>query len=131
MNNEIFTESFDQFASRITPTDLALYAGAGIILWIIFKDKLSPVQNLVTNVINKFSNKLNPTSTATTQNVSFVSSPTSESTDNVFFELVSAWKKTRDLAVKSGCEQAVKVSDEMFPFLSPTLCQTKNNKVQS
>jgi len=130
MNNEIFTESFDQFASRITPTDLALYAGAGIILWIIFKDKLSPVQNLVTNVINKFSNKLNSTPTAT-QNVSVASSATPESTDNVFFELVSAWKKTRDLAVKSGCEQAVKVSDEMFPFLSPTLCQTKNNKVQS
>lgn len=129
MNNEIFTESFDQFASRITPTDLALYAGAGIVLWIIFKDKLSPVQNLITNVINKFSNKLN--ANAATQSVSLVSSPTPESTDNVFFELVSAWKKTRDLAVKSGCEQAVKVSDEMFPFLSPTLCQTKNNKVQS
>lgn len=129
MNNEIFTESFDQFASRITPTDLALYAGVGIILWIFFKDKLSPVQNLITNVINKFSNKLN-TNTAT-QSVSFVPSPSPESIDNVFFELVSSWKKTRDLAVKSGCEQAVKVSDEMFPFLSPTLCQTKNNKVQS
>lgn len=129
MNNEIFTESFDQFASRITPTDLALYAGAGIVLWILFKDKLSPVQNLITNIINKFSNKLNPNAAA--QSVSLVTSTTPESTDNVFFELVSSWKKTRDLAVKSGCEQAVKVSDEMFPFLSPTLCQTKSNKVQS
>ena len=39
-----YTESFDEFASRLGPTDLALYAGAGLIISILFKDKLSPVQ---------------------------------------------------------------------------------------
>ena len=54
-----YTESFDQFASRLTGTDLALYAGAGLILWILFKDKLSPVQELVGSFIEKFK-KTNP-----------------------------------------------------------------------
>jgi hypothetical protein len=40
--------------------------------------------------------------------------------------LVLAWKQTRDLAAQSKCQKAVEVADQMFPYLSPTVC----NKVQ-
>lgn len=133
MNTEILTESFDQFSSKITPTDLALYAGAGIILWIMFKDKLSPVQTFITNLINKIPSKVNNIATSTSQSDTSLSETIKKELpgdENIFFDLVTSWKKTRDLAVRSGCEQAVKVADEMFPFLSPTLCQSKS-KAQS
>ena len=29
-----FTESFEQFSSRLTTTDLAVYDGAGLIVWV-------------------------------------------------------------------------------------------------
>ena len=32
-----YTESFDQFATRIGPMDLALYAGAGLIIWVLLR----------------------------------------------------------------------------------------------
>ena len=48
--------------------------------------------------------------------------------DDTFFKLVVSWKQTRDLAVQSGCGEAVKVADQMFPFLSPNVCK-KEDKV--
>ena len=39
-----YTETFQEFASKVGPMDLALYAGVGLVLWVLFKDKLSPVQ---------------------------------------------------------------------------------------
>ena len=42
-----FTESFDQFSSRVSTLDLALYAGIGLVLWVLFKDKLAPVQHQI------------------------------------------------------------------------------------
>ena len=42
--------------------------------------------------------------------------------ENLFFDLVVSWKQTRDLAQKSGCKKAVEVADQMFPYLSPTIC---------
>jgi hypothetical protein len=50
-----------------------------------------------------------------------------ENTKNVFFDLVVSWKQTRDLAEKSGCTKAVEVADQMFPYLSPTVCAGENN----
>lgn len=126
-----YTESFDQFASKLGPTDLALYAGAGIILWVLFKDKLSPVQQFITGLFNKkTSTTVESTKTDTTLSTDNILSnifnpvPTvqkAEEQDN-FFNLVVSWKQTRDLAVKSGCEKAVEVADQMFPFLSPSVC---------
>jgi hypothetical protein len=46
----------------------------------------------------------------------------SASKEDLFFKLVVSWKQTRDLAVESGCDDAVKVADQMFPYLSPTVC---------
>jgi hypothetical protein len=122
-----FTESFDQFASKLNTTDLLLYAGVGLVLWVFFKDKLSPVQKLVTSVVEKY-RSLSLTKTSDVVNV--VSKPsvvTNANTEDLFFRLVVSWKQTRDLAVQSGCSEAVKVADEMFPFLSPTVCSTKKD----
>jgi len=114
-----YTETFDQFASRLNTMDLALYAGIGLIVWVLFKDQLSPVQKaiqgLLTNVVSK---KTTPSVVGSTQPVV---------ADDVFFDLVASWKQTRDLAVKSGCSEAVKVADQMFPHLSPTVCGEKKN----
>lgn len=113
-----YTESFDQFASRLSTTDVALYAGVAIVLWVLFKDRLSPVQKLLVSIIDKIKglvvkNTKVVTTTATTDN-------------DLFFQLVSSWKQTRDLAEKSGCEEAVRAADSMFPFLSPTVCEEKS-----
>ena len=48
-----FTQSFEEFSSGLGPMDLALYAGIGIILWVLFKEQLSPVQKILTDLINK------------------------------------------------------------------------------
>lgn len=121
-----FAESFDQFSSKLSTTDLALYAGTGIILWVLFKDKLSPVQELVLSFVNKLKGKVNTLPQVSVPVVSnTVTSPVK--TDDIFFKLIVSWKQTRDLAVQSGCSEAVKVADQMFPFLSPTVCGKRDN----
>jgi hypothetical protein len=119
-----YTESFDQFASRVTPTDLALYAGAGIILWILFKDRLSPVQKFLGDMLGGLKSKLGSGASVVPVVVPSVSpvEVSKEDKEDNFFKLVVSWKQTRDLAVKSGCDEAVKVADQMFPFLSPNVC---------
>lgn len=132
-----FTETFDQFSSRLGPTDLALYAGAGLILWVLFKDKLSPVQKLLGNLLEKGKDLLTSKNKEYNQySPAVVSKPisaivteiTEQEKEDSFFKLVVSWKQTRDLAIKSGCTEAVRVADEMFPFLSPNVCQEKKEK---
>jgi hypothetical protein len=50
-----------------------------------------------------------------------------ENKEDLFFQLVASWKQTRDLAVRSGCQEAIKVADQMFPYLSPMGCSKKDN----
>lgn len=124
-----YTQTFEEFSKSVSTLDLALYAGAGLVLWVLFKDKLSPVQkiisDIITNVKSKIpaSNKLNVTPV--------VPSPSAETTDkeNVFFDLIASWKQTRDLAVKSNCVEAVKVADQMFPYLSPNICGSNKENI--
>ena len=116
------TQSFEEFSSGLSPMDLALYAGIGIILWVLFKDKLSPVQKIVQDLIDKV--KKNTPSVPELPN--FVKEKVkSEDDSQLFFDLVVSWKQTRDLAEKSGCQKAIEVADQMFPYLSPTICQPK------
>jgi hypothetical protein len=114
-----YAQSFEEFSSSLKPMDLALYAGAGMILWVVFKEKLSPVQKLLNDLIVKAKAFLGSESKVVDSSVVVVSN---EKSNDVFFQLVTSWKQTRDLAVKSGCSEAVKVADQMFPFLSPTVC---------
>lgn len=130
-----FTESFQEFSSRLSTTDLALYAGAGIVIWVLFKDRLSPVQQLITSLIEKAKGLTKGNSVilpiVEVPKVDPVVLPKviGDNRDDVFFKLVVSWKQTRDLAEKSGCNEAVKVADQMFPFLSPNVCSKKEDKV--
>lgn len=124
------TESFSDFASRIGPTDLALYAGAALVLFVLFKDRMSPVQKMVVDLVNRTKNLLGNKS-----NLSIIpevtlpavnTSKTNSTTEDIFFKLIVSWKQTRDLAAKLNCSEAVKVADQMFPYLSPNSCEEKN-----
>jgi hypothetical protein len=126
-----FTESFQEFSSRLSTMDLALYAGAGLILWVLFKDKLSPVQKFLGGLVDQVKNVLGNQNTGlpvvNVPKVDPVVLPSANSgNDDVFFKLVVSWKQTRDLAEQSGCAEAVKVADQMFPFLSPNVCSKKD-----
>lgn len=125
-----FTESFQEFSSKLGPTDLALYAGVGLVLWILFKDKLSPVQKLLMGLVDKVKGVGNSAlPVVTVPAVSPVVVPKRTDAEDTFFKLVVSWKQTRDLAVQSGCSEAVKVADQMFPFLSPNVCKKNEDKV--
>ena len=118
--NMNFTQSFDEFSSSLGVMDVALYAGVGLVLWVLFKDKLSPVQALLVSLFDAVKSVV-PKPTGSTVVVPPVVS--AERVDDVFFRLVVSWKQTRDLAEASGCSEAVEVADQMFPFLSPTVCK--------
>jgi hypothetical protein len=125
-----FTESFEQFSSKLTTMDLALYAGIGLVIWVLFKDKLSPVQSMLLSLINKVKGSTEVKTPGSlvpvvVPSVTEVSTPKTSEQDT-FFKLVVSWKQTRDLAVESGCLEAVKVADQMFPFLSPNVCGKKD-----
>lgn len=135
--NEVFTESFEQFSSRSTPFDLMLYAGAALILYVLFKDQMSPVQKIVLSVVEKVKSFFKTNFTLPDHSdgyrvfvdpapVILDSKPqpvVKENVDTLFFDLIESWKRTRDLAVKNNCLEAVKVADQMFPFLSPNSCK--------
>lgn len=129
-----FTESFDQFSSRVTTTDLALYAGIGIVLWVLFKDKLSPVQKFLLDLTSriKLPEKAESPVPVRVPGVAPVTVPKVEPPQNAkekedtFFKLVVSWKQTRDLAEQLNCDKALEAADNMFPFLSPKTCDSKN-----
>lgn len=137
-----FTENFDQFSSKLSTMDLALYAGMGLVLWVLFKDKLSPVQKFLLDLFDRSKKTEVPTTQPTVQldKIFFPKNPTTkpldlsntdETRDNkedLFFKLVISWHQTRELALQSGCSKAVEVADQMFPFLSPEVCSKKSNK---
>lgn len=110
-------ETFGEFSSKLTPTDLMLYAGIGIVLWVMFKDQLSPIQKIIVGFFSKGVALIKPATKSSSPGLK---------TDDIFFELVVSWKQTRDLAVRSGCAKAVEVADQMFPYLSPVVCKEEN-----
>lgn len=111
-----FTETFQDFSTRVGPTDLVLYAGVGLVLWVLFGDKLGGVKNLLGSLISKVNLK------------GVVPAVSASSNNDKFFQLLTSWKKTRDLAVENGCMEAVKVIDQMFPYLSPVVCGDKEKE---
>lgn len=131
-----YSQSFEEFSRGLGPTDLALYAGIGIILFILFKDKMSPVQKMVLDLVNQVKNTMNtPAKTppvvgpipdfVVPSATSLVRPEVSQPKQDVFFDLVTSWKKTRDLAVVSKCSQAVEALDNTFQYLSPNICDKK------
>jgi hypothetical protein len=124
-----FTESFQEFSSKLGPMDLALYAGVGIVLWVLFKDKLSPVQKMLTDLISKVSKPAKAIVKSTPNDTTVVES--SKNNKDSFFDLVVSWKQTRDLAVLNGCQKAVEVADQMFPYLSPNICKENTDDTEA
>jgi hypothetical protein len=135
-----FTQSFEEFSKGLSSTDLMLYAGIALVVWILFKDKLSPVQgviNLALESLNKLLVKKTvsvvPPATTLVDSVptilaSNIAENSKEEPEDLFFKLVVSWKETRDLALKCGCDKAVAVADEMFPYLSPNVCGKDSNE---
>lgn len=121
-----YAQSFDEFASSLGPTDIALYAGAAIVAWVLFKDRLNPVSSLVSGLVDKVRGLLNNSNVVVKPTVPAATNDTKvtqvTNKEDIFFELVTSWKKTRDLAVKAECVEAIKVADQMFPYLSPVVC---------
>lgn len=137
-----YTQSFEEFSAGLQPMDLALYAGIGIILWVLFKDKLSPVQKMILDLIQDVKGsfdtpknnikvdlpQLSPIIVPVAPKREVIIAPPAEpETDDVFFKMIASWKETRDLALECKCDKAVEAIDAMFPYLSPTVCgETKN-----
>lgn len=131
-----FTQSFEEFSSSVGPTDLMLYAGIGLVVWVLFKDKLGPVQSilgsLLTNIQNYFSQPkkvvVPPATNSKLEDI--VDNIVVKEPEDLFFKLVVSWKETRDLAVKCGCSKAIEVADTMFPYLSPNVCGKEKENVE-
>lgn len=116
--DNFYAQSFQDFAAGVKPLDLALYAGAGLVVWVLFQEKLSGLKDVVSNLLGKV--KL-----PSPQSPKLVHAKSNDP----FFQLVVSWKQTRDLAVQSGCSEAVKVADQMFPLLGPNICEKGNKEV--
>lgn len=115
---EVFTESFDQFSSKLGPSDVLLWGVAAVILYLVFvKDNV--------NVSNYLKKLLEKTKLLTVPNSKPTVVANGTKTEDDFFALIESWKHTRDLADKVGCVEAVKVIDQMFPYLSPGGCVEK------
>ena len=128
--DEFFTQDFETFARGLSTFDLALYGGLALVLWVLFKDRLNPVTDLVNKGVAKLKELLNQKrSPTTTVDIPVPNYIKEKNKQDVFFDLVVSWKKTRDLAVSAGCEDAVKVADQMFPFLSPNVCGKSKDDV--
>lgn len=123
--NMNYTQTFNDFASSLGPTDIALYAGLAMVVWVLFKDKLNPVTVAISKALSRVTDTI-----SSGDKLPVVASVVAKSADqDVFFKLVASWKQTRDLAVKSGCSEAVKVADQMFPFLSPSVCKPEKDSI--
>jgi hypothetical protein len=135
-----YTQSFEEFSQGVGPTDLALYAGIGVVLFVLFKDKLSPVQKMLYEAFNQIKKSLetrpvqiNPTNVVVGPAPDFPVTPAPPLVrptvqQDTFLELVASWRKTRDLSEKYGCGQATEKLDEVFQYLSPVVCVDEEEK---
>jgi len=130
-----YTQSFEEFSSGLGPTDLALYAGIGVVLFILFKDKMSPVQKFLLETFNSAKESVVDFTKQDETVVVKVPVPSAPKVpekiipndpNSVFFQLVASWKKTRDLSKEYKCDEATQKLDEVFQYLSPTVCSKEN-----
>ena len=114
-----FTQTFEEFGSGFNQVNLFVYAGAAIVAWVLLKDKINinPIKEYIQYIVNVVKSKIK-----ITKSVNNLHKP-NPTADSLFLELVVSWKRTRDLARKLECDKAVIVADEMFPYLSPGICE--------
>jgi hypothetical protein len=123
-----YTQSFEEFSRSSTITDLALYAGIGIVLFVLFKDRLTPMQKMMLDVLGSAKNtvsdlaKYKPESKEEEVVVKVAVPKSPIDPNDTFFQLVASWKKTRDLSKQHKCDEATEKLDEVFQYLSPNVC---------
>ena len=124
--NELFTQSFDDFSAGLSTTDLFLYAGAGLLVYFLFQDKLDGLKSWVMDLVSKTKNTTNKPVSPVVQNTRL--KPNSSA--DPFVELIVSWKHTRDLAEGCKNKQAVELMDKLFPSLNASLSESKINELK-
>lgn len=126
-----FTDSFQDFSTNIGIKDIFLYAGIGLVVWYMFKDNLPALPASITDVWSNFNKRNNSNNVDVVDKLLKGVKIPKKSDQQLFLDLVVSWKQTRDLAEQSGCRKAVEVADQMFPYLSPQICEDKSPVVDS
>jgi hypothetical protein len=116
-----YSQSFEEFSRGLNNTDLMVYGGAALILFVLFKDQLTPLKTWVIDTYNNILNKV--------KNDSVVSKPVTvvKTNDSDFLKLIATWKNTRNLAETMGCNEAVQILDSAFPHLGPHNCEKEGS----
>jgi hypothetical protein len=119
-----YSQSFEEFSKGLTNTDLMVYGGAALILFVLFKDQLTPLKTWVVNLYNNLISKIKTDGTVATPTNPVT---TTKTNDSDFLKLIASWKNTRNLAEVMGCVEAVKILDSAFPHLGPHECEKEGN----
>jgi hypothetical protein len=119
-----YSQSFEEFSKGLTNTDLMIYGGAALILFVLFKDQLTPLK---TWVVDLYDNVVNKVSKIKTDSTTVTPVTTAKTSDSDFLKLIASWKNTRNLAEVMGCVEAVKILDSAFPHLGPHECEKEGN----
>jgi hypothetical protein len=82
---------------------------------------MSPVQKFVSDLVSKIKSPQGGSQLPALPTIN-VPVKSDNKNEDVFFKLIASWKQTRDLAVQSNCSEAIKVIDQIFPYLSPNAC---------
>lgn len=105
-------EALDNFGAGLSTTDVMLYVGVAVVVYILFQEKINSVVKTVLEKVKTVKAPKLPIDTGLFEN-----EPVTQ--DDIFFDLIVSWKNTRDLAEAYGADKAVKIADEMFPHLVP------------
>lgn len=116
-----YSQSFEEFSKGLTNTDIMIYGGAALVLFVLFQDKLSPVKDYLVSLYNNLLNKAK-TNTETV-NAPITAPAIKMNNDNDFLKLIGSWKNTRNLAENMKCKEAVRILDSAFPHLGPHECE--------
>ena len=103
-------EALDNFGAGLSTTDVMLYVGVAVVVYVLFQDKINAGLKTVLEKIKKVKAPELPIDTGL-----FDNDPVTQ--DDIFFDLIKSWKQTRDLAEAYGADKAVEIADEMFPHL--------------
>ena len=105
-------EALNNFGAGLSTTDVMLYVGVAVVVYVLFQEKINAVVKTVLEKVKKVKTPALPIDTGLFENEP-------ETQDDIFFDLIKSWKQTRDLAEAYGADKAVEIADEMFPHLVP------------
>jgi len=122
----LIVENIENFGRGLGTTDLMIYAGIGLLIWLfLVKDNMGAIKSYVGGLLSRVQTPTKSIDATKAVELALLGKTVTYNEEverDPFFELIVSWKKTRDLAAKCSCDKAVEVADEMFPFLSPSVC---------